>query len=277
MQGTDKRKALGALAAVLVFLVLTPNFVTTVQDRWQAYVNPPPPFTYDLKVAIPQSSGLIVIYLPDYQKAKYPGLPAIYEILESVPSPQKAELSISPETEEITLGGNVTFVVKTRGDTDLDLYIFLTDPRGIVRGAYPDGQIPGVVAQPYPRVSEDERNAMNRGTLAFTFRIPQDALSPGKWTMFALATDSFPGAPRSFIAWNAATFSAVEPSIDQPDFALVFIGDLLRSLGILVIVYRIVCVSFEPLAVVLKALWGDRYFIAGLVIIAIYLVLTYLV
>jgi hypothetical protein len=270
MQSTDKRKAVSAIVAILAFLILIPDVITTIQ----AYVSPPLPFTYDLKVAIPRSSGLIVTNLSGYQRIKYPGLSAIYEIIESVPLPQKAELSISPEGDVVTIGENVTFLVKIWADRDLDLYIFLTDPRGIVRGAFPDGQIPNMVAEPYPRISEEEHGAMNRGTLAFTFRIPQDALSPGKWTIFVLATDSLPGAPRSFIAWNATTFNAVEPSTSQSASVGALLGGV-GSLGIFLTVYRIVYVLFEPIAAGFNTVWRERFFLLGLVLIAVYVVLKY--
>jgi len=88
----------------------------------------------------------------------------------------------------------------------------LSDPRGIVRGAFPDGKIPATPgpAPVYPYLGYFK--TMQEGRLAFTFRIPQDSLSVGDWTIFAVGTGYVPSAPIGpFIAWNAITFKAVEP------------------------------------------------------------------
>lgn len=272
MQSIDKRKFVSAIVAIVAILILIPDVATTIQ----AYVSAPAPFTYDLKVAIPLSSGLYVIPLPNYQQIKYPGLSAIYEIIESVP--QDTQLSVSPEKDVVTVGGNVTFLVKIPAGKDLDVYLFLTDPRGIVRGAFPDGQIPNMGADVYPRISDEEHRAMNRGSLAYTFRIPQDALSPGKWTIFVLTTDSIPGASRSFIAWNVATFNAIEPSTNQSAIDSTIVS-VLGSLGILLTVYRVVLgiLLFKPitaeLAAGLRIVWKEKFFVSGLILIAVYVVL----
>jgi hypothetical protein len=268
MQSIDKRKFVSAIVAVVAILILIPDIATTIE----AHVSPPAPFTYDLKVAIPPSSGLYVFPLPNYQQVKYPGLSAIYEIIESVP--RDTQLSVSLEEDVVTVGGNVTFLVKIPAGKDLDVYLFLTDPRGIVRGAFPDGQIPNIAADVYPRISEEEHRAMNRGSLAYTFRIPQDPLSPGKWTIFVLVTHSLPGAARSFIAWNVATFNAVEPSMSQSA-----IVSALGSLGILLTVYRVVLgiLLFKPitagLAAGVRIVWKEKFFVLGLILIAVYVVL----
>lgn len=220
------------------------------------------------------------------QKYMLPGLSAIYQVVDSIPSPQSIILSVRLERDEVTIGNNVTFLIAitfTRAIADipdmkreLALYVFLSDPRGIVRGAFPDGKIPATLgygpAPVYPYLSYFK--TMQEGRLAFTFRIPQDSLSVGDWTIFALGTGYVPSAPIGpFIAWNAITFKAVEPP--RVERTVVSIIEAFRSFGIFLGVYGFVSNYFNSLVAGLAALRKNSWFVLGVTLIVIYIVLVF--
>jgi hypothetical protein len=274
-----RRRSVSVLVALVAFVILTPNLVTIVQQVWQTYVQPPA-FGYDYKVSVPQCSGVAEGDMQGYhgvQKYKLPGLSVIYQIVDSIPSPQNILLSIKLERDQVTIGNNVTFLITitfTRAEDrrELALYVFLSDPRGIVRGAFPDGKIPTPMPAPvYPYLSY--YNIMQQGRLAFTFRIPQDSLSVGDWTIFALGTGYLPVAPIGpFIAWNAITFKAAEPP--RVEHAMTPILDTLRSFGIFFAVYGFVNNYFENLVAGLKTLRKNWAFLIGLCLIIGYIALA---
>jgi len=281
-----QRKTVSALIAIMIFVVLTPNLVPIVQQAWQTYVLPPT-FVYDQKVSIPQSSGLVEGDMEGYQglqKYELPGLSQIYRLVDSVQSPQSAVLSIRLERDSVTVGDNVTFVVvitfaKPEDRQQLGLCVFLSDPRGIVRGAFPDGKIPGqsvgspMYSASYPYLSYIM--TMQEGRLAFTFRIPQDSLSVGDWTIFVLGTDYSPNFPIGpFIAWNAVTFKVTEPPRVEQTIGPTL--ELVRSLGIFFAAYGFVNKYFESLAAGAKTLRENWALLLGLLLIVSYVALAFL-
>jgi len=210
------------------------------------------------------------------QKYRLPGLSAIYQIVGSIHSPQSIILSIKLDKDQVTIGDNVTFLIamnfmRAEERRELDLYVFSSDPRGIVRGAFPDGRIPTMAAPVYPYLAYYD--IMQQGRLAFTFRIPQDSLSVGDWTIFALAAECLPGASRAFVAWNAVTFKAAEPP--RVEHAMTPILETLRSLGIFFAVYGFVNNYFENLVAGLKTLRRNWAFLIGLCLIIGYIVLAF--
>lgn len=274
------RKSVSALVAIIAFVILTPNLVTVVQEVWQ-YIQPPV-LSYDYKASVPQCSGIAEGDMNGYQgvqKYKLPALSLIYQMVDSIPTPQNILLSIKLERDQVTIGNNVTFLVTTIALTtaeytpDLALYVFLSDPRGIVRGAFPYGKIaPNSTLLEYPYLGYYK--TMQQGRLAFTFRIPQDSLSVGDWTIFVLGATYIAMTPSSnFLAWNATTFKATEP----PTFGQIIarVVDSFKSFGVAFSAYAFVSNYFESLSTGWRTLCKNKWFLFGIALVVIYAVITF--
>jgi hypothetical protein len=274
-----QRRYVSVAIAFLAFVILTPNLVAIVQQVWQTYVQPPA-FGYDYEVSVPQCSGIAEGDMYGYQgvqKYKLPGLSVIYQFVDSIPSQQNILLPIKLERDQVTIGNNVTFLVaitfaRAEDTRDLALYVFLSDPRGIVRGAFPDGKIAPNSTLGYPYLSYYK--TMQQGRLAFTFRIPQDSLSVGDWTIFVLGAEYIPTAPsRYFLAWNAVTFRAAEPPRVEQNITSVL--ESFKSFGIAFSAYAFVSNYFKSLSAGFSTLRKNKWFVLGIALIVIYAVFAF--
>lgn len=262
---------------MLVALAVYPNVAVVYQSWWQGIVNP---FKPDLVERVPQvifTASKAEVANSNWALRMYesPSFPAIIEYTDQIGVPKDPLLSIRLERTEVPAGEDVTFLVtktsRILGFTGL--YVFIVDPFGIVRGAFPHGETQGTPHDPYSEISADVRDSMQNGRVAFTFRIPPTTLSIGKWVTYILGAPSTNWA--AFVTWTAASFM-VQP---QGNTYISLLQDVMILFGTPLTVYRLVI--SESFTAALRRIWQtslrkDWPLLLGIGLMAGYLILKYL-
>jgi hypothetical protein len=239
---------------------------------------------YDEILPLSPSSGFATALDYTYAtpvKQYVSGLNALYYDLNSVPKDSdKFRIEMS-RNETVFLGSNITIIPWLTDPKSHTIaawkvpLVFLVDPEGEVRAAYPPGNIPFGTTISYPALSSEVTDALNNGRLAFTFKVPSEPNSLGTWMIVVLYADYVPGAPSTSIIAGTKTWfevtKAPKPLAESPI-------DLLRvvlSMWVAPFTTMFAILSTEEtkrLAVLLARNW---VFIAGILALFIAFYLSY--
>jgi hypothetical protein len=106
-------------------------------------------------------------------------------------------IDITVNSTKIVQGSNLTFTIKPilipQQAQDIENpNIFIIDPSGVLEGAYPPGDMISATGPSNGYIGltgNQNTTAFSDGTLAFTFKIPNDNLAQGIWTVFVFGND----------------------------------------------------------------------------------------
>lgn len=237
----ESKKTKGIAVACVAIVLVILNFsviLTSVRQITGPTIN------YDVALSLQTSTGLSVSLGPEgMQNKQYiPGLYALYADLASIQESSRDLVLTVTTSDEVHPGSDLTIVpLVTESKTgrvvsSLALLVFAVDPVGQVRASYPSGNVPFRFVEGY-LLTDEARAAMANGRLAFTYIVPFEQSSVGRWTIFVLVADYVPGASMPFLAGTKKCVEVIEPRKpvwqNPVEFFSMWLGPALATYGLI--------------------------------------------